>query len=74
MKSSFVRVSKREQEVLDLLLEGRADKEIASELRISCSTVRSNVARLHEKFGTGTRAQLGRAALGLEPAGGRVGH
>lgn len=43
------RLSQREREVLDLLIAGRAPKEIAGELCISASTVRFHAVRLYKK-------------------------
>ena len=52
----------REQEVLDLLCQGLADKEVGSQLGITSATVRTHVMRLCEKLGACTRTQLGRLA------------
>jgi DNA-binding CsgD family transcriptional regulator len=43
------RLSQREREVLDLLIAGRAPKEIADELRIAASTVRFHAVSLYKK-------------------------
>jgi DNA-binding NarL/FixJ family response regulator len=58
-------LTSREREVLELLCEGWADKEVAARLGIKDVTVRTYVARLHDKLGTNNRTQLGRAALHL---------
>jgi len=60
--SGPAQLSPREQQVLDLLCEGFADKEIGERLQIKCVTVRTDVARLCEKLGARTRVQLGRLA------------
>jgi len=51
-------LSRREQEVLDPLLENLANKEIASKLNISERTVKFHVSNLLNKFGVRRRADL----------------
>jgi DNA-binding NarL/FixJ family response regulator len=51
-------LSRREQEVLDALLENQANKEIASHLNISERTVKFHVSNLLSKFGVRRRADL----------------
>ncbi|GAA3052219.1 LuxR family transcriptional regulator [Pseudonocardia yunnanensis] len=46
----------REAEVLDLIAGGRANKQIASELSISVSTVEQHVTRIYSKIGARGRA------------------
>ncbi|MEE4957617.1 LuxR C-terminal-related transcriptional regulator [Pseudomonas alliivorans] len=48
----------REQEVLELLLQGRTNKEIAQQLCISGYTVRDHVSSLLRKNQARTRAEL----------------
>jgi DNA-binding NarL/FixJ family response regulator len=52
------RMSKREQQVLDALLENLANKEIAVRLNISERTVKFHVSNLLAKFGVRRRADL----------------
>ena len=60
-------LSRRQQQVLDLLVAGCTLKEIAFELGIKPSTVRMHLAHIKARLGTETLAQtVGRAAaLGL---------
>ncbi len=51
-------LSSREQQILDLLLENLANKEIASKLNISERTVKFHVSNILAKFGVGRRADL----------------
>ena len=51
-------LSRREQEVLDSLLENLANKEIGSKLNISERTVKFHVSNLLSKFGVRRRADL----------------
>ncbi len=51
-------LSRREQEVLDCLLENLANKEIADRLNISERTVKFHVSNLLSKFGVRRRADL----------------
>ena len=62
VQGASAQLTRREQQVLDLMLQGLADKEIAAQLGIGCVTVRTHVARLREKLGAQNRTQLGRLA------------
>ena len=52
------KLSPRETQVLDDLLENRSNKQIAAKLRISERTVKFHVANVLEKFAVGRRADL----------------
>ncbi len=56
----------REQEVLALLKQGATDKEIATRLQMSRSTVGNHVLSVQTKFGARTRVELGFVAGRLE--------
>jgi two-component system, NarL family, nitrate/nitrite response regulator NarL len=56
-------LTSREVEVLRLLLEGLATKQIAHELSCTESSVKGIIQQLFHKSGTATRSQLVRAAL-----------
>jgi len=56
-------LSKREQGVLRLLVQGLANKEIASSLEISESAVKNTMQQLFAKHEVRTRSQLVRVAL-----------
>ncbi len=51
-------LSDREIEVLRRVAEGRSNREIGTELGLSALTVKSHLARISRKLGTGDRAQL----------------
>jgi DNA-binding NarL/FixJ family response regulator len=53
-----VRMTKREQEVLALVAEGRSNKEIARDLNIAVHTVKSHVHNILEKLALHTRLEL----------------
>ena len=55
---SVANLSRREQEVLDSLLENLSNKEIASKLNIAERTVKFHVSNLLSKFGVRRRADL----------------
>lgn len=57
-----VKVSRREQEVLDCVLQGCANKEIASKLNVAERTVKFHVSSLLAKFGVSDRVALSREA------------
>ena len=56
-------LSARERELVVLVAQGRTDRQIASQLFISVSTVRSHLDRVREKTGCRRRADLTRLAL-----------
>lgn len=64
-----VKVSRREQEVLDCILQGLSNKEIAAKLNVAERTVKFHVSSLLAKFGVTDRIALSReASLGRVPA------
>lgn len=52
------KLTEREREILERLLEGRATKEIASALHLSVHTVKSHSQSVFRKFGARSRAEL----------------
>lgn len=56
-------LSAREREVLDLIVEGRTNGEIAGILSISQNTVKNHVARIFDKYNVNTRTELVSKAL-----------
>jgi DNA-binding NarL/FixJ family response regulator len=56
-------LSRREQEVLALVAEGRTNKAIADELFLSPNTVKTHVASLLNKLHADSRAQLAAMAV-----------
>ena len=63
-----VKVSRREQEVLENVLHGCSNKEIASKLNVAERTVKFHVSSLLAKFGVADRVALSReASLGRMP-------
>ena len=60
--SSFA-LSAREREILSLLADGETDADIAEQLFISVSTVRSHLDRIRDKTGHRRRAELARLAF-----------
>jgi DNA-binding NarL/FixJ family response regulator len=53
-----VRMTKREGEIMELIAEGLANKEIAAKLNISIYTVKSHVHNILEKMALNTRVQI----------------
>jgi len=53
-----VRMTRREREVIDLIGEGLANKEIAARLNIATHTVKSHVRNVMEKLALHTRLQI----------------
>ena len=66
---SGVKISRREQEVLDGVLQSLGNKEIASKLNVSERTVKFHVSSLLAKFGVTDRVALSReVSFGRMPA------
>lgn len=51
-------LTKREQEVMDLILDGKLNKQIAADLEISISTVEAHRAKIMHKYNARNLAQL----------------
>lgn len=56
-------LSGREIEVLQLVADGRSNKEVGEALGLSALTVKSHLARIARKLGTGDRAEMVCVAL-----------
>ena len=54
---SFADLTARERDVLGLICEGRADKEIAARLKLAPNTVRNHVATVYSKLGVHSRSE-----------------
>ena len=63
VKERLARLSGREREVLDLVLEGKPSRQVAAELFISVKTVEFHRARIMQKLGVRSAAELFRACL-----------
>jgi len=61
--AATLRLSTREREILQLIAEGRAAKEIADVLSISFKTVAFHRGNIKRKLGLGTTAELTRYAI-----------
>ena len=64
------RLTRREQEVLRLVAQGAANKEIAQSLQLGDKTVRNYVSRLYRKLAMHNRADISSAAWHAHPANG----
>jgi DNA-binding NarL/FixJ family response regulator len=62
-KSAFHVLSQREREVLQLLAEGKATKQVAKQLHISPKTVEAHRLRVMAKLGIDNIAQLTKYAV-----------
>ena len=56
-------LSARELQVLQLVADGKSNKDIGDELGLSALTVKSHLARIARKLGTGDRAEMVATAL-----------
>ena len=57
------RLSRRELDVVRLVVEGRSNDEIGAALAIGAKTVETHLARLFERFGIASRTELATSAL-----------
>jgi DNA-binding NarL/FixJ family response regulator len=57
------RLTLRDKEVLRLLFQGLANKEIAARLQVSEGAIKSSISQLFQKLSVHTRAQLVKVAL-----------
>jgi DNA-binding NarL/FixJ family response regulator len=62
-KPSFVRLTIREQKVIQLLAEGKGNKEVAANLHISPKTVQSHRVNINNKLGLKSLSDLVRYAV-----------
>lgn len=58
LREANVRITKREWEILDFVVKGKTNKEIAAALGISDFTVRDHVSSLLCRAGVRNRAEL----------------
>ncbi len=61
--SDRARLSRRELDVVGLVVEGRSNDEVAAALGIGAKTVETHLARLFERFGIASRTELATRAL-----------
>lgn len=66
------KLTNREAQVLERIVAGRLNKQIADDLNISIKTVEAHRANIMEKLGANTVADLLKIALGSSAAGGKV--
>ncbi len=67
IQQKLSRLTPREREVLDLVVQGLRNKLIASELAVSQSTVEAHRAKVMDKMEAKTLSELMRMMLKLEP-------
>ena len=53
-----IHLSPRQAQIVDLIAEGRSDKEIALALGLSTATVRTYLQRMYRQYGSRSRAHL----------------
>ncbi len=54
----FERLTVQEKKIVHFLSEGKSNKEIANELSISLSTIKTHTNNIYKKLGINSRAQL----------------
>ena len=62
----MLKLTEREQQVLNLVVEGKTNSEIGDSLFISFHTVKVYLEKLYEKFGVKNRVQLVVKAIQLK--------
>lgn len=65
-RALLARLTEREREVLDMVCQGWASKEIAAALHVSARTIDAHRARIGEKLGTSSVAEFVRLTLADE--------
>lgn len=66
---NYLGISRREQEVLALLAEGRSNQEIADALFVSVNTVKTHLQNLYQKLDVARRGQAVEKARSLKLVG-----
>jgi len=61
-------LTRREVDVLACLMEGKSNREIATELDLSPSTVKAHLTALYRKLGVSSRMQASLMGLRILPA------
>jgi DNA-binding CsgD family transcriptional regulator len=56
-------ISKREREIMELILQGKSNKEIEDLLFISYNTVKNHIYNIYQKMGVNSRGQMIHAVL-----------
>lgn len=56
-------ISKREREIMELILQGKSNKEIEELLFISYNTVKNHIYNIYQKLGVNSRGQMIHAVL-----------
>ena len=54
----MIKLTKQEEKILDLLVQGKTNKEIAEEIFVSVHTVKLHLEKLFDKFSVKNRVQL----------------
>lgn len=62
-RATLDQLSAREVEVLQLVANGKSNKDVGEDLGLSALTVKSHLARIARKLGTGDRAEMVAMAL-----------
>ena len=65
IKERLGHLTPREREVMDMVTEGKSNKEIANTLGVSAKTIEAHRARVMEKMQAGSLAELVRMALAV---------
>jgi RNA polymerase sigma factor (sigma-70 family) len=65
IRERLAHLTPREHEVMDMVCEGRSNKEIANALGVSAKTIEAHRARVMEKMQAGSLAELVRMSLAV---------
>ena len=69
IKERLAHLTPREHEVMEMVTDGRSNKEIANSLGVSAKTIEAHRARVMEKMQAGSLAELVRMALVANQSG-----
>jgi len=65
---STLELTDREKEIVQAVLVGARNREIAGSLGVSEQTVKNHLCRIYQKLGVGSRLQLAVRSMGREAA------
>ncbi len=68
LRSPLECLTAREAEIIEHVVRGNSHKEVARLLELAPATVRNHLAKVHDKLGISTRAELVRACMADRPS------
>ena len=60
-----LKITNREKEIIELIIEGKEHKEISNELKISINTVRNHIQNIYEKCQVQNKVEMIKKMTGI---------